>query len=76
MTILQEPSRAPAAVAIQQRSVVRSATQLDRASWGPTHLIRLDPDPVALAIPAEMNIEFDISWQAEQAWPYIVGDKR
>lgn len=32
--------------------------------------------PVALAIPTEMNIEFDISWQADQAWSYIVGDKR
>jgi hypothetical protein len=30
---------------------------------------------VALAIPAEMNIEFDISWQAE-AWSYVVGDNR
>jgi len=32
--------------------------------------------PVALAIPTEMNIEFDISWQADEAWSYIVGDKR
>nr|WP_231127427.1 hypothetical protein [Mycobacterium colombiense] len=31
--------------------------------------------PVALAIPTEMNIEFDISWQAE-AWSYVVGDNR
>ncbi|MGB8388075.1 TQXA domain-containing protein [Mycobacterium sp.] len=30
--------------------------------------------PVALAIPTEMAIEFDISWQAGEAWPYIVGD--
>ena len=29
----------------------------------------------ALAIPTEMNIEFDISWQAE-AWSYVVGDNR
>lgn len=28
-----------------------------------------------LAIPTEMNIEFDISWQAE-AWSYVVGDNR
>lgn len=32
--------------------------------------------PVALAIPTEMAIEFDISWQADEAWSYIVGDKR
>ncbi|OBI97195.1 TQXA domain-containing protein [Mycobacterium sp. 1465703.0] len=32
--------------------------------------------PVALAIPTEMNIEFDISWQAEEAWSYVVGDKK
>ncbi|ORA20433.1 thioester domain-containing protein [Mycobacterium arosiense] len=32
--------------------------------------------PVALAIPTEMNIEFDISWQADEAWSYVVGDKR
>jgi TQXA domain-containing protein len=31
--------------------------------------------PVALAIPTEMAIEFDISWQADEAWSYIVGDK-
>lgn len=31
--------------------------------------------PAALAIPTEMNIEFDISWQAE-AWSYVVGDNR
>lgn len=31
--------------------------------------------PVALAIPTGMNIEFDISWQAE-AWSYVVGDNR
>lgn len=31
--------------------------------------------PVPLAIPTEMNIEFDISWQAE-AWSYVVGDNR
>ncbi|KBZ60804.1 hypothetical protein ACRU43_14130 [Mycobacterium colombiense] len=30
---------------------------------------------VALAIPTRMNIEFDISWQAE-AWSYVVGDNR
>lgn len=30
---------------------------------------------VALAIPTEMNIEFDISWQAK-AWSYVVGDIR
>ncbi len=29
----------------------------------------------ALAIATGMNIEFDISWQAE-AWSYVVGDKR
>ncbi|OBH48885.1 hypothetical protein A5687_14790 [Mycobacterium mantenii] len=32
--------------------------------------------PVALAIPTEMNIEFDISWQVDEAWSYVVGDKR
>lgn len=31
--------------------------------------------PEALAIATEMNIEFDISWQAE-AWSYVVGDNR
>ncbi|OBC01945.1 hypothetical protein [Mycobacterium sp. 852002-40037_SCH5390672] len=32
--------------------------------------------PVTLAIPTEMNIEFDISWQADEAWSYVAGDKR
>ena len=31
--------------------------------------------PVALAIPTEMAIEFDISWRAGEACSYIVGDE-
>jgi TQXA domain-containing protein len=30
--------------------------------------------PVALAIPTEMAIEFDISWEARETWSDIVGD--
>jgi len=30
--------------------------------------------PVALAIPTEMAIEFDISWEAHEPWSDIVGD--
>jgi hypothetical protein len=30
--------------------------------------------PVALAIPTEMAIEFDISWKADEPWSHIVGD--
>lgn len=30
--------------------------------------------PVALAIPTEMAIEFDISWKADEPWSDIVGD--
>ncbi len=30
--------------------------------------------PVALAIPTEMAIEFDISWEADEPWSDIVGD--
>jgi hypothetical protein len=30
--------------------------------------------PVALAIPTEMAIEFEISWMADQPWSDIVGD--
>ena len=30
--------------------------------------------PVALAIPTEMAIEFDISWEADEAWADIVGE--
>lgn len=46
---------------------VLTGVSLDKASQRFT--------PVALAIPTEMNIEFDISWQAE-AWSYVVGDNR
>jgi hypothetical protein len=30
--------------------------------------------PVALAIPTEMAIEFDISWMTAEPWSDIVGD--
>lgn len=76
MTILPELNRAPAPAAPHHRSVVRPATQFGPGSGGRADLSRLDPAPRALAIPTEMNIEFGISWQAEQAWSYIVGDKR
>jgi len=76
MIILPEPARTPAALATHRRYVFRPATQPGPGSRGRTDPIRADPAPWALAIPTEMNIEFDISWQAEQAWSYIVGDKR
>jgi hypothetical protein len=77
MTILSEPVGAQApgtsGITLTAKTVgdlhgrLLTGVALDQASQRFT--------PVALAIATRMNIEFDISWQAE-AWSYVVGDNR